>query len=136
MDRLRGSRILLVDDDDLTRELLRDYFADAGYEVMVAPNGQRACELLAGFAADLVITDLEMPGMDGLELIRWLRRSRAGCAILLITARSDRELPLCRLGRQAGFECMRKPIEVDRLGQTVERLTSSGYREAHKAMAR
>ncbi|HVV15818.1 MAG TPA: response regulator [Polyangia bacterium] len=136
MDGMRRSRILLVDDDDLTRELLRDYFSDAGYEVMVAANGRRACEALAGFPADLVITDLEMPGMDGLELIRWLRRSRPACSILLVTARSDRELQLCRLGRQAGFECMRKPIEVDHLGQTVERLTSSEYRKAHRRMAR
>ena len=133
---MRRSRILLVDDDDLTRELLRDYFADAGYDVMVAANGRGACDVLAGFPADLVITDLEMPGMDGLELIRWLRSSRPGCSILLVTARSDRELQLCRLGRKAGFECMRKPIEVDRLGQTVERLTSSEYRAAHRTMAR
>lgn len=132
---MRRSRILLVDDDGETRELLRDYLTDSGYEVMVAADGQRACKVLSSFDADLVVTDLEMPTMDGLQLIRWLRRWRPGCAILLVTARSDRELQLCRLGRQAGFECMNKPIDVDRLGQTVERLTSSAYREAERTVA-
>jgi DNA-binding response OmpR family regulator len=117
----------LVDDDGETREVLRDYLVDCGHEVQVAANGSQACATLARFSADLVITDLEMPGMDGLQLIRWLRKARAGCSILLITARSDRELQLCRFGKLAGFECMPKPIDVEELGHTVERLTSSGY---------
>ncbi len=129
------TRVLLVDDDEETRELLRDVLADAGYDVRVAEDGAAACRALAGFRADLVVTDLEMPGMDGLQLIRWLRRSRPSCAILLVTARSDRELQLCRFGRLAGFECMRKPLDVDRFGETVHRLTSPLHREAERSLA-
>jgi DNA-binding response OmpR family regulator len=128
-------RILLVDDDEETRELLRDVLADDGYEVMVAGNGEQACRTLARFRADLVITDLEMPGMDGLQLIRWLRTARPSCSILLVTGRSDRELQLCRFGRLAGFECMRKPVDVDQFGQTVQRLTSSAYPRAERTIA-
>ncbi len=126
---------MLVDDDEETRELLREVLADAGYEVRVAEDGAAACRTLAAFRADLVITDLEMPGMDGLQLIRWLRRARPGCSILLVTARSDRELQLCRFGRLAGFECMRKPLDVDCFGETVQRLTSPAYREAERSVA-
>ncbi len=126
---------MLVDDDEGTRELLRDVLADAGHDVMVAADGAEACRALAVFRADLVVTDLEMPGMDGLQLIRWLRRARPSCSILLITARSDRELQLCRFGRLVGFECMRKPLDVDRFGQTVQRLTSPAYREAERSVA-
>jgi CheY-like chemotaxis protein len=128
-------RILLVDDDEETRDVFRDLLADAGYEVMVAANGTEACRTLAGFRADLVVTDLEMPGMDGLQLIRWLRTARPSCSILLVTGRSDRELQLCRFGRLTGFECMQKPLDVDRFGQTVQRLTSSVYRGAERSMA-
>jgi len=117
-------RILLVDDDGETRELLRDYLGDSGYEIQVAADGKQACAVLGRFVPDLVITDLEMPGMDGLQLIRWLRKERPRCAILLVTGRTDRELQLCRFGRLAGFECMHKPIDVDDLGRVVERLTS------------
>jgi DNA-binding response OmpR family regulator len=124
------TRILLVDDDEETRVVLGEFLIDAGYDVKVAADGEQACLALDAFAADLVITDLEMPGMDGLQLIRWLRNGCWVCPILLVTGRGDRELQLCRVGRLAGFECMRKPIDVERLGEAVERLTSSAPRPA------
>ncbi len=124
-ERGRGApaRILLVDDDRETRELLLDYLLDGGYQVEAAADGNEACAILGRFGADLVITDLEMPGMDGLQLIRWLREMRPSCPILLVTGCTDRELHLCRFGKLAGFECMRKPVDLDDLGHTVERLT-------------
>jgi DNA-binding response OmpR family regulator len=80
---------------------------------------------LATFAADLVITDLEMPGMSGLELIRSLHAAKQETPVLLVTARAERELPLRRLGRRAGFECLRKPLDLDTLGKIVERMTAA-----------
>jgi CheY-like chemotaxis protein len=118
-------RILLVDDDGETRELLRDFFDDRGYLVETADGGMHALERLDVFAADLVITDLEMPGMNGLELIRSLHATRPGFPVLLVTARAEREVPLRRLGRRAGFECLRKPIDLDALGQLVEEMTAA-----------
>jgi len=123
-----------VDDDRETRELLRDYFLDAGHEVEVAADGSEACAILARFRAELVITDLEMPHMDGLQLIRWLRTARPSCAVVLVTGRTDQELHLCRFGKLAGFECMQKPIDLDALGHTVERLMSSGYTAAERSV--
>jgi len=117
--------ILLVDDDDETRELLRDFFGDRGYAVETAGDGVKALMRLTTFAADLVITDLEMPGMSGLELIRSLHAAKDQTPVLLVTARAERELPLRRLGRRAGFECLRKPLDLDALGKIVERMTAS-----------
>jgi DNA-binding response OmpR family regulator len=119
------TRILLVDDDDETRELLREFFDDQGYTVETAVDGTMALSCLTTFAADLVITDLEMPGMNGLELIRWLRAAKPSCPVLLVTARAERELPLRRLGRRAGFECLRKPLDLEALGMVVERMTAT-----------
>jgi DNA-binding response OmpR family regulator len=119
------TRILLVDDDDETRELLRDFFDDRGYAVETAGDGAKALSRLATFAADLVITDLEMPGMSGLELIRSLHAAKPQCPVLLVTARAERELPLRRLGRRAGFECLRKPLDLEALEMIVERMTAA-----------
>jgi DNA-binding response OmpR family regulator len=119
------TRILLVDDDEETLELLREFFDDRGYAVETAGDGARALSCLNTFAADLVITDLEMPGMNGLELIRSLHTENPACPVLLVTARAERELPLRRLGRRAGFECLRKPLDLDALGMVVERMTAT-----------
>jgi DNA-binding response OmpR family regulator len=130
------TRILVVDDDEGTRELLRDYLSDAGYDVAVAVDGRQACRSLNAFRVDLVVTDLEMPVMDGLELIRWLRGAWPSCPIVLITGRTDRELQLCRFGRRAGFQCMTKPIDVEQLGRTIHQLTSPEDAGAEHTMAR
>ena len=130
------TRILVVDDDEPTRELLRDYLSDAGYDVVVAADGRQACRALNAFRVDLVVTDLEMPVMDGLELIRWLRGAGPSCPIVLVTGRTDRELQLCRFGRRAGFECMTKPIDLEELGRTIQRLTSADHAGAENTIAR
>jgi CheY-like chemotaxis protein len=119
------THILLVDDDSETRELLRDFLDDRGYAVETAGDGAKAISRLNTFAADVVITDLEMPGMSGLELIRLLHATHPECAVLLMTARAEREVPLQRLGQRAGFECLRKPLDLDTLEEMVERVSGA-----------
>src|ERR1700749_2022160 len=109
------THILLVDDDDEKGELLGDFFGGRGDPVETAGDGAKALSRLSTFAADVVITDLEMPGMNGLELIRSLHATHPECAVLLMTARAEREVPLRRLGQRAGFECVRKPLDLDTL---------------------
>lgn len=84
----RAARILLVDDDPVMRELAAAKLAEAGYEACTAENGENALEILDREAVDLVISDLDMPIMDGFELTRRIRNSPAYCDIpvIVITA--------------------------------------------------
>jgi excisionase family DNA binding protein len=81
----RRARILVVDDEAGIRELLSKTLALAEYEVDLAPGGQEALERLRGFHYDLLITDLKMPGVDGLTLIREARRFLPQLPIIIIT---------------------------------------------------
>lgn len=81
----RRARILVVDDETGIRELLSKTLALAEYEVDLAPGGQEALERLRGFHYDLLITDLKMPGVDGLTLIREARRFLPQLPIIIIT---------------------------------------------------
>jgi len=67
-------RVLVVDDSPPRRRLLTALLSHAGHEVLTAPNGAAALELLAGQAADAVVSDVKMPRMDGFQLCRALRR--------------------------------------------------------------
>jgi excisionase family DNA binding protein len=82
-------RILVVDDEASIRDLLTRTLALAEYEVEAAADGQSAVERLRSSAFDLLMTDLRMPGMDGLTLIREARRLRPSMAVVIITGFSS-----------------------------------------------
>ena len=81
-------RILLVEDDPRLADMLSEYFGQAGYGVLVAPLGATALEQLAQSQFDVVVLDLMLPDMDGLDVCRQLR-ARSDTPVLMLTARGD-----------------------------------------------
>jgi CheY-like chemotaxis protein len=121
-------RILVVDDDAEARELLADFLSQLGHTIETAHNGAEALSRLEVFPAELVVTDLEMPGMSGLELIAVLHERVPSCPTLLVTARADRVLPWSLAGDEAqGSACLLKPLDLDALASVVERLTDGTH---------
>jgi len=80
-------RILVVEDDSVLRDGLSRSLRSAGYAVDVAQDGKLADDLLSVHAFDLVVLDLGLPGLDGLEVLRRLRRRASGVPVLILTAR-------------------------------------------------
>src|SRR5947209_4704488 len=84
----RPARILLVDDEQSIQTLLSYPLRKEGYEVVQAADGQQALDRFAEEPFDLVVLDLMLPGLDGLEVCRRLR-SRSSVPIIMLTARSE-----------------------------------------------
>jgi two-component system KDP operon response regulator KdpE len=82
------SRILVVDDEAAIRKVVRDALEKAGNEVETAVDGEEAATLFDGAPFDLVVTDLNMPKMDGLELVRYIR-GKSGAPVLVLTVRQE-----------------------------------------------
>src|SRR3954452_1125791 len=82
-------RVLVVDDEAAIRDLLSKTLALAEYDVDLAPDGRTALERLRIIAYDLLITDLKMPGVDGLTVIREARRLKADLPVIIITGFSN-----------------------------------------------
>ena len=85
---MHGALILVVEDEPSIREVVSLYLRRAGYQVTVAGDGQEALEALAGRQPDLVVLDLMLPKVDGLEITRWLRE-RGDTPIIMLTARRE-----------------------------------------------
>ncbi len=116
---LRG-RILVVDDDDVLRETFEEVLGCDGHEVVVAADGSQAIELYNGGGFDLVITDLGMPGISGLEVAKTINESKAAPPIILLSGWAfQQEEPKIR---DAGIDyVLVKPCTNQRLLLTVQR---------------
>jgi len=85
---MNQARILVVEDEPSIREVVNLYLRRAGYQVSVVEDGQAALDSLAEELPDLVVLDLMLPGVDGLEITRWLRE-RGDTPIIMLTARRE-----------------------------------------------
>lgn len=81
--------ILVVDDDKNLRRLYKAELEAEGYRVLLAENGRRACELIQTEHFDIVVMDVRMPEMDGLEAMAWILRERQNVPVILNTAYSS-----------------------------------------------
>jgi len=82
------THVLVVDDEPAIVEIVRDYLADAGYRVSTARSGDEALRQVRSIIPDLVVLDLGLPGVDGLDVAREIRRT-SPVPIIMLTARSD-----------------------------------------------
>lgn len=87
--RKRADRILVVDDDDRLRELLRRYLVQEGFDVLLAADGEGMDKLLLRDSVDLMVLDLMMPEEDGLSICRRLRAAKNNTPIIMLTAKGD-----------------------------------------------
>ena len=112
--------VLLVDDERDVRDVLRIALADAGYHVLLAENGLSALEIFANMRPSIVITDIKMPFMDGIEVLRRIKQADPETEVIMITGHGDMELAINSLKHQAS-DFITKPINVDALEVALKR---------------
>jgi DNA-binding NtrC family response regulator len=115
---MASERILIVDDEDGMRRLLSRVLTREGYETSAVANGAEALRLVASERFDLVVTDIKMPEMDGLELLAELKEYEPSLPIIVITAYGTIENAVQAL-RSGAYDYIAKPFENDEIKLTV-----------------
>jgi CheY-like chemotaxis protein len=113
----RARRLLLVEDDAVVASVVRELLENAGHHVDHAPHGLAALAMLEGDGYDLLLLDLDLPGLDGLALSRLLRDRGDDTPRIALTARADATAAAHAAG-MTGF--LRKPITATQLLEAVE----------------
>ncbi|MEX2610331.1 MAG: sigma-54 dependent transcriptional regulator [Gemmatimonadota bacterium] len=114
-------RILLVEDDEAVRRSLADALTDEGAEVHAVASAEEALGRVAELAPDVVVSDIRMPGMDGLELLRTLRERCPAVDVVLVTAYDDMGTVVSAM-REGAFEFLVKPLRAAELRAVLARL--------------
>ena len=113
------TRVLVVDDEEDAREMLAAILAQAGFDVDDAADGFAALTKVSRYRPDVVVTDLRMPGMTGVDLLQRIRRIHGDLPVILATGLETWDL--CTAAEAYGaVTCLIKPVELDELIWNIE----------------
>src|SRR5205807_9914999 len=119
---VKGPRILIVDDDPGQRSLLDSFLKSQGFDTAPVASGERALEVLRGEDFNMMISDVRMPGISGLETLRRARQQHAVLPVLLVTAYADIREAVGAM-RDGAVNYLSKPIDLDELLASVRQAT-------------
>ncbi|MHC4915217.1 MAG: sigma-54-dependent transcriptional regulator [Planctomycetota bacterium] len=121
----QGCRILIVDDEPIKRSVMEDELRDAGYDVTVAGNALAAQPCLEANGFDVVLTDLRMPGQDGISFLRDIRGKHPDLAVIVMTAYGTVETAVAAM-KLGAFDYIQKPFPTEELLLKLDR--AIGYK--------
>ena len=113
-------RVLIVDDEADSRDALAELTQGWGYDVQTASDGSEALRRAIEWHPDVLLTDLVMPNMDGLWLLRALRAELPDCPVVLLTGRGTIQTAVQAI-KEGAYDFIEKPLEVPRLRIVLER---------------
>ncbi|MGE4191869.1 MAG: response regulator [Pseudodesulfovibrio sp.] len=114
------SKILVIDDERPTLSMFRLFLEAYGYEVFAAENGPDGIDLCRTHAIPLVLTDIRMPGMDGMEVLRLIKEDSPATEVIVITGHGDMDLALKALSLGA-TDFINKPIRQSNMDAALKR---------------
>ena len=126
-------RIMIIEDDEEMRSLLKDFFEEEGFETDSVSNGVDALRMFSKDHFDLVITDIRMPGLTGLDILPRIRRLKPGTPVIVMTAYGGDDVRRKSLERGA-TTYLEKPIQMSKLRTVIREMVSRKELEKLGAM--
>ena len=117
----RKAKIIVVDDEAIVRESLRDWLSDCGYQIFTAENGHQALEIIERERLSIVITDLVMPEMDGIELMKRAKDIIPNIEVIIITAYGSITTAIAAM-KEGAYDYIEKPFCPERAELLVQKL--------------
>lgn len=117
---MSANKILIVDDEEIIVRLLSMSLRSDGYEVVSANNGEEALEVLAREAPDIVVTDIKMPVMDGLELLKRIKKTEPDKEVIIVTGHGDIDSTIVAL-QYGASDFINKPVRDEALAIALDR---------------
>jgi len=120
-----AGKILVVDDDREVRMATRDFLTSKGHDVTLAEDGVQALKLLATVKPDVVLLDVAMPEMDGMETLRRIVAGYPNLPVIMVTANADIEIT-SKVLQLGAADYLPKPFDLDYLDQAINIQLSAG----------
>jgi DNA-binding response OmpR family regulator len=122
---MRPGKILVVDDDPEVRMATRDFLSSKGYEVTLAEGGREALRMIDASPPDVVLLDVAMPDMDGMEALKRMVATHPAMPVIMVTANADIEIT-SKVLQLGAADYVPKPFDLDYLDQAISIQLSAG----------
>ena len=122
---MNDRKLLLVDDEPMLLELLKEEFEDLGIHCFTAENGFKALDIIKRENLDAILCDINMPGMDGLDLLIEMRRLQFETPLVFLTGHGEKDHAIRAL-RNGAFDFINKPYDRTQLIETVTQALALG----------
>lgn len=128
--------LMVIDDDPDLREMLQEMFSERGFDVVTAPDGEEGLRLSHERPPDLIILDIFMPRMNGLEVLATLKRAHPDLPVIVVSAGGEQALDQASLAmfsrlRKGAGRLFDKPLNMKQLAATVDELLARKDGRAH-----
>ena len=125
-------KVLIIDDERPIRETLEMFLREKGYEVVTSGDGEGGLEAVRRERPEIVILDIRLPGMDGLEVLRRIKEAGEGVHVIVITAYHDAETTKQAMELGA-YKYIHKPLDVDEFEGAIEKAVNNLFHEMRHA---
>ncbi len=119
------AKILVIDDQRAIRSTLQDILEMEGHTVVLADDGAKGVEAFAAEAPDLVLTDIKMPAMDGMEVLDKIMQSKPDCPVIMISGHGDIDTAVESI-KKGAYDFIQKPLDLNRLLITIKNALEKG----------
>lgn len=120
MNLEQGIHLLLIDDEEVIHDSIGDFLKEQGYQISSAYTGEEGLEILRTEAIDIVITDIRMPGIDGLDVLKKIKQTNPDAEVIIMTGHGDLSSAISAI-RNGAFDFFTKPVKLDELLITLQR---------------
>ena len=117
----KRTSVLIVYDEDMITETLRDILEEYDYSVMTANSGYEAIDKVTASPFDVILMDIRMPGMNGVETLKKIKRIRPDAAVMMMTAYSAAELEAEAL-KEGAHSIIHKPLDLDKVIELIKNI--------------
>lgn len=115
-----SAKVLVVDDEESMRSVLRQVLTDAGHDVLVAENGQQALDVLSRSDIEVMLLDIRMPGLSGLEVLSEVQVRSPSTCVIMVTAVAEVATAVDAM-KQGAYDYVAKPFDLDDVTMAVQR---------------
>ncbi len=112
--------ILIVDDNDAVRFMLSDFLSQEGYQIFVAQNGFEALQWVKDQSIDLVLLDIDMPGLNGLQVLEKIKELDSNCLVIMLTALQEIKFAVQAM-KLGAYDYLSKPVNLEEIKLVIEK---------------